>query len=483
MDTHSFLYFGDAVSHIVRAREFFDSQRPGFHNIGTVWLPLPHLFLIPFVAIDALFYSGIAGSVVGIPCLVGTSILLFLIVRNITGSPRIALFSGCLFGLNPNVIYMALTPMTELISIFLITLSGYLLLRWLQDDDEYWLWACAAIVALASLCRYEAWFLVPFISPVIIVRRRLLWHRSDRRGVVRSIIIAALCWTGIAFWICWNKFEYGDPFKFAHWTYSATQGSTFGNEQQIPFDAFLIFGKALLFIFGPFILIIASGVFFRSHLAHSKRIPRIILLLFFGLPAVFALVAILAGFVQVDQWRWNWRYVLTAGLFLSVAGGIGLSEFCYYVKSKITRVLVVVCLLAMPLVQIALPSVGVATFDDAKRSSSDETQFGIALGEQLHQIYTGGSIALLTGFGQAQRIMISSGLPLKQFHIIYNSTEGDILGSLQHSEYYIVIGKDRTPESEKYVNDWLLRKNELLIHYNVRCENSHYIFLERKPVD
>ena len=111
VDRHSFLYFGDAVSHIVRARQFFDSQRPGFHNIGTVWLPLPHLLLLPLVAIDALFYSGIAGPLVGIPCLVGTGILVFLIVWRITGSPPIAFLSGCLFGLNPNLVYMALTPM------------------------------------------------------------------------------------------------------------------------------------------------------------------------------------------------------------------------------------------------------------------------------------------------------------------------------------------------------------------------------------
>ena len=110
IDRHSFLYFGDAASHIVKARQFFDSQRPGLHNIGTVWLPLPHL-LLPLVAIDALFYAGIAGPLVGIPCLVGTGILVFLIVWRITGSPPIAFLSGCLFGLNPNLVYMALTPM------------------------------------------------------------------------------------------------------------------------------------------------------------------------------------------------------------------------------------------------------------------------------------------------------------------------------------------------------------------------------------
>jgi hypothetical protein len=114
----------------------------------------------------------------------------------------------------------------------------------------------------------------------------------------------------------------------------------------------------------------------------------VLLLLFLGLSAVFALVAILAGFVQVDQRRWNWQYVLPAGLFLVVACGIGLSEFCYKVQSTFTRGMVVAGLLAMPLVQLAIPSVGVATFNDAQRSVFNETRFAcmtLLLGEPSGQ--------------------------------------------------------------------------------------------------
>ncbi len=480
-DTHSFLYFGDAASHLVRARQFFDSQRPGFHNIGTVWLPLPHLIILPLVAIDALFYSGIAGLLVGIPCLAGATILLFLIVRRITGSATVAFLSSCLFGFNPNLVYLALTPMNEPIFLLLVALGGYALLRWYLDDRKYWMWTCAAAVALASLCRYEAWFLVPFVSLVSGSKGILLWRRGERGAALRLIMIAGICWAGVAFWVCWNGLEYGDPIKFARWTYSVAPGSAQGNVRQPPLDALLTFCRALLVIFGPVVLLAASGAFFRARRPPSDRIRPELLLLFFGLPALFALAAIMAGFVQVDQWRWNWRYVLTASLFLTVAGGIGFSEFCRRVRSTFARGLVVAGLLAMPLIQLAIPSVGVATFNDAQRSTADATRFAIALGEQLHGIYTGGSIALLTGYNQAQRIMISSGLPLKQFHIIYSPVEEDILGSLLDSERYLVIGKDRTPESEQYVDDWLSRRDELLRYYNIRSENSHFILMEREP--
>jgi hypothetical protein len=43
------LLYGDAVAHINIARRVFDSRTPGLLQLGTVWLPLPHLLMIPFV--------------------------------------------------------------------------------------------------------------------------------------------------------------------------------------------------------------------------------------------------------------------------------------------------------------------------------------------------------------------------------------------------------------------------------------------------
>lgn len=481
IDRDAFLYFGDAASHIVRARQFIDSQRPGVHNIGTVWLPLPHLILLPLVALDALFYSGFAGLIVGIPCLVGTSVLLFLLVRRFTGSGPIAFLSGCLFGLNPNLVYMALTPMNELLFIVLVTLGGYALLRWRLDEGEWWAWACAAAVALATLCRYEAWILVPFVSLLIGLRGIYLFRNAERATSLRLFLIAGICWAGIAFWVWWNYIEYGDPLKFARWTYAVAPGTAEGVLRQPAQDAILTFCKALLVIFGPIVLLFASGGIVPSRRTLSNRIRPAMVLLFFSLPALFALAAILAGFVQIDQWRWNWRYVLTAGPFLAFAGGVGLSKFCGKVNAPVARVIVGAFLLVMPLAQIAVPSVGVATYDDARRSISDQTRFAVAMGERLHGLSSHGSIVLLTGYSQAQRIMLSSGLPLRQFHIIYNPTEEDILGSLPGHERYLVIGKDRTPESEQAVANWLSRRDELLRYFDVSLETGHYILMERKP--
>ena len=481
MDRHSFLYFGDAVSHIVRSRQFFDSQRPGFHNIGTVWLPLPHIILLPFVAFDALFYSGIAGPIVGIPFLVGTGLLLFLVVRRITGSPGIAFLSACLFGLNPNLVYMALTPMNEPIFLFLVSFGGYAILQWHLDRRESWLWVSALAVLLACLCRYEAWLLAPFLSLVSGREGRTRWQRGERAAALRLFAIAGACWAGVAFWLSWNYVEYHDPLAFARWTYAVAAGQGQADIRHAPLKVLEIFGRALLVIFGPVLVLTALCGALPSPGTHSRQPHLGLLLLFFSLPAIFALGAILAGFVQVDQWRWNWRYVLTASLFLTVAGGMGISRFFGRVRSTLGRTVGLAGLLAMPLVQVVLPDVGVATFDDARRSSTDETRFAIVAGEQLRGIYREGSIALLTGYSQAQRLMISSGLPLKQFHIMYNPAEQDILGSVGHSERYLVIAKDRTAESAQFVDHWLSRGDELLQYYTIRFENGHHIVMERSP--
>src|ERR1700680_1621011 len=57
------LLYGDSVAHINNALRVFDSRTPGLLQLGTVWLPLPHLLMIPFLLSDAAWQSGIAGSI------------------------------------------------------------------------------------------------------------------------------------------------------------------------------------------------------------------------------------------------------------------------------------------------------------------------------------------------------------------------------------------------------------------------------------
>ncbi len=57
------LNYGDAVAHLHIARRVFDSRTPRFTQLGSVWLPLPHILLIPFVQNYQWWATGLAGVI------------------------------------------------------------------------------------------------------------------------------------------------------------------------------------------------------------------------------------------------------------------------------------------------------------------------------------------------------------------------------------------------------------------------------------
>src|SRR5271169_6117079 len=61
--TGAILYFGDAEAHLNIARRIVDSRTPGWSQIGTTWLPLPHLLMLPLVRHDWLWRTGLAGAI------------------------------------------------------------------------------------------------------------------------------------------------------------------------------------------------------------------------------------------------------------------------------------------------------------------------------------------------------------------------------------------------------------------------------------
>src|ERR1041384_6704215 len=77
----------DAIAHVNKARGLFDNFIPGLRQLGTVWLPLPHILIAPLAVIDSFWRSGAAGSVLSIVCFVGTSVFLFSTGCEWTGSP------------------------------------------------------------------------------------------------------------------------------------------------------------------------------------------------------------------------------------------------------------------------------------------------------------------------------------------------------------------------------------------------------------
>ncbi len=475
-DRYSFLYFGDAASHIVKSREFTDSHRIWFHYLGTIWLPFPHLLLAPLTYFDALFFSGIAAPMIGIPCLAGTGVLLYLMIRDISGSQEIGLLSSLLFALNPNVVYICLTPMNEPSLIFFVTLGGFGLHRWLQKDSMKWLLLSASAVLLATLCRYEAWLLAPFITLVAAWREARRWREERSRAMFRVLLVAGVSSAGMLFWFWWNAKRYGNPLAFVRGTYGIIPDTFRESQQRMP--AFIVYtlARAIVIVFGPmFVYVAATGI--ATFRATWEKRNDFLVLLYFLLPAGFVFASVMAGYIGVDEWWWNWRYVLTLGLLLAVAGGIGLAAI-FRSWPPATRWVMVAGLLAMPMIQMLVPAVGVAVYKDAAKCVLGPTPSAIAVGEQLQKTVMRGSVGLLTGHGQAQRIMVSSWLPLRRFDIFPQPTDAE--WKVLSSEQFLVIGTDKTPESGQAFQYWLTHKGLILQRFEVCRADDFFIVLRRR---
>src|SRR5436853_3921885 len=92
----------DAIAHVNKARGLFDNIEPGLRQLGTVWLPLPHILMAPLAAIDPLWRSGAAGSLLSVVCFVGTGLFLFMTGIEWTGSDIVGWLAFLFFTLNPH---------------------------------------------------------------------------------------------------------------------------------------------------------------------------------------------------------------------------------------------------------------------------------------------------------------------------------------------------------------------------------------------
>ncbi len=206
------LFYGDAEAHLNIARRILDSRTPGPDQIGTVWLPLPHLVLIPFAVRDFWWRSGLAGVIPSVACFVIAGMFLFSAARRAYGSGAAALAATLLFAINPSVLYLQATPMTE--PLFLASLAALLWATlWFRDSQSVWAVLLAAAASnAASLTRYEGWFLVPFVT---------LYFAFAAKRKSRAILFAALAALGPLAWLAHNQYYYGNALEFYNGPYSA----------------------------------------------------------------------------------------------------------------------------------------------------------------------------------------------------------------------------------------------------------------------
>jgi hypothetical protein len=233
------MLYGDAVAHINIARRVFDSREPGIAQLGTVWLPLPHILQLPFIWMDPFWRSGIAGSIPSMIAYVLGAVGIFRLLRART-TAYTAWVGFAVFALNPSLLYMQSTAMTE--SIFLAAMVwaafytdefrravfppsyGY----GVRAGIPAWraLESCGMCLGAAILTRYDGWIfaaVVGLLNISVFVR----WYKSqpvrtDLKRVARSgasfLIFCALL---PIFWLAHNYHLSGRPLDWLNGPYSA----------------------------------------------------------------------------------------------------------------------------------------------------------------------------------------------------------------------------------------------------------------------
>lgn len=173
----------DAKAHLVVARRVFDNLTPGWQQIGAVWLPLPHLIAILPTQIDFFYRTGLFGSLVSIGCLAVTCFAAARLVLRVTGSAIGACVPTLVLVLNPNLLYLHTTPMTEPLLLATTMLSVLWLLEWVEADTDAVPAALAVLLFATVWTRYEAW---PIVGSAIAAAGFATWrHGADARTLVR----------------------------------------------------------------------------------------------------------------------------------------------------------------------------------------------------------------------------------------------------------------------------------------------------------
>ncbi|MFC4113152.1 glycosyltransferase family 2 protein [Nonomuraea zeae] len=213
------LLYNDSSSHLLIARRVIDSPTAGLAQLGGVWPPLPHVLALPFIWHDAVFYSGLAGSLISMVSYLVTVRYLYLIAAGMAGDGARTVSSARgraagvaaagLFALNPNVLYLQSTPMTELLLFACTAAAVHHLQIWCRTGRYTQLTFASAATLLATLTRYEGWVLALAMTAVV---GYVSWRRRRGRSQAEAqlIFFGVVAFSGVLGWVTWSRVIFGD---------------------------------------------------------------------------------------------------------------------------------------------------------------------------------------------------------------------------------------------------------------------------------
>ncbi len=437
---NTFLLYGDAVAHLHIARRVFDSLNPGFAQLGSVWLPLPHLLLLPFVQRTSWWQSGVAGSIPSMISYVLACVGLFRLARRWMPATLAAL-AFLAFALNPGLLYMSVTAMTEPLFLALMVWSVVHLTtfesavgRSNSKEARAALWKLTFVLIAAIFTRYDGWILGTLAWLMVAYwTLRHGWWRIPANA--RTLLICTLLLASAPLaWLGYNWRFYGDPLDFLRGPYSARAiAERTTKPGALPYPgwhhlwwAFLYYVKSAKMGAAPLrcgrwlLLMAAIGTAFALRRYKSRAVPAGLL---FWMPIPFYAYSVAYGSVPIFIPAWfphsfyNTRYgmeLLPAfALFPAFALAAAIGKRPQWCKAMIAFAVVLIltsnaCLLrATPLV-----------VQEARANSATRIPFERALANKLVLLPPQSTLLMYTSahVGALQQI----GLPLR--HTI---NEGD----------------------------------------------------------
>jgi hypothetical protein len=230
------LLYGDAVAHINIARRVLDNRSwlSSFFQLGTVWLPLLHILMLPFVWNRALWMSGIAGSIPSVVAYIVASLGIFRLVR-VRAPQAAAYLAAAIYALNPNLLYMQTTAMNEPLYLALFVWAIVYFDEWVRNlvpgfetrrAPERSLEYCGIAVAGCAATRYDGWFFGAILGVLVVAVFARWWRGTPqatrRRAMTKSLVEFMLLNALVpVFWLAYNHRVSGRAMDWANGPYSA----------------------------------------------------------------------------------------------------------------------------------------------------------------------------------------------------------------------------------------------------------------------
>jgi hypothetical protein len=461
------LLYGDAVAHLHIARRIFDSRNPGIAQLGGVWLPLPHLLLLPFVQNLAWWQTGLAGAWPSMICYVAGVVGFYRLARHML-SLRWAIVALLFFALNPALIYLSVTAMTEPLFLALVIWGTLQLFEFgdaLSANQSSRavrnLIALTILLIAAVYTRYDGWI---FAAALWCIALTLFIRAEKRSSSVRNafLVFTVLLAAAPIGWLAFNAHYFHDPLDFLRGSYSAAAiekktsppGSRHYRGWHNPAWALVFYTRtaqidAAAGETGFLVLALAlAGLWsaFRTKLTGRRALA----LLWFPLP--FYIDSIAYGSVPIfipQLWPhsyYNARYgmEMLPAFALSACIALAWAQKKWFAQNKTSAgTLWAIALAAVLANSAALFYFTPLVLKEAIRNSSTRIPLEAAISRELQQIPPGAPILMYVS--DHPGAVESSGLTLKQIinESDYTSFHAALAAPAQHAAYIIALDGDQ----------------------------------------